>query len=140
MKIVLRGWGESALPSNRRFGLFFFGVFSAVSIFLIFSNDFLLAGTLGAVGLVFLGISVVAPRKLRYLNRAWMFFGHILGLVISPIIMAIIYFGMITPIALICGVCSRDILGLAFKGTNKVSFWKVPDQRLQNPEHFLDQF
>ena len=99
--------------SNRNFGILFFIVFLIFGVwplkngenlnyyFIIFSGIFLLLGLLNS-------------KLLSPLNKIWIKFGEILGIIIAPIIMFLVYFVILTPVSLVVRVFGKDILGLKF--------------------------
>ena len=107
--------------SNKSFGILFFIVFLIFGVwplkngenlnyyFIIFSGIFLLLGLLNS-------------KLLSPLNKIWIKFGEILGIIIAPIIMALVYFVILTPVSLVVRVFGKDLLGLKF--TNKQqTYW-----------------
>ena len=72
-------------------------------------------------GAVVLSLELLASRILTPLNKAWVKFGELLGMVIAPIVMAIIYFIIITPIGLLMRLLGKDLLNMKFN-KNK-SYW-----------------
>jgi hypothetical protein len=76
------------------------------------------AGIAGA----FLVVSLVIPRILRPLNWLWMRFGLLLGMIVSPIVMGIIYFVVITPVALFFRIKGRDALSRKYDPALR-SYW-----------------
>ena len=110
------------LPSNRNFGFLFAGVFALLSAYAGYHGadgfkvyGWLIAGTV--VGL----ITVVAPELLTPFNKAWMKLGDLMGKVVSPLVLGIIFFMLITPVALVTRLFGRDELRL--KKTNASSYW-----------------
>ena len=99
--------------SNRSFGLLFFIVFIAVGLWPIIkgeeANIYLIL-----ISLFFLIFGLINSKILSPFNKAWVKFGEILGLIIAPIIMALIYFIILTPISLILRMFGKDLLGLKF--------------------------
>jgi hypothetical protein len=99
--------------SNRSFGLLFFIVFFILSLWPLSKgqniNIYLIS-----ISLIFLVLGLLKSKILAPLNRFWIKFGEILGLVIAPIIMAIVYFAVLTPISLIVRLFGKDLLGLKF--------------------------
>ena len=101
------------LPSNRKFGYFFSLVFSLLAIYFYFNNSsFYLLSII--LGVIFLLITLIKPEILLPLNKLWMRFGFLLSLFVSPLIMAIIFFGIFTPIGLFMRIIGRDELKLKF--------------------------
>lgn len=110
------------LPSNRNFGFLFAGVFAFLSAYGGYHGanattvyGWLIAGV--AIGLV----AIVAPRLLTPFNKAWMKLGDLMGKVVSPLVLGIIFFVLITPVALITRLFGRDELRL--KKTDASSYW-----------------
>ena len=107
--------------SNRSFGILFFIVFLILSLwplkngsnlnfyFLIFAGIFLVLGALNS--------NVLTP-----FNRLWVKFGEILGKLIAPIIMGLVYFLILTPISLTIRLFRKDLLGLKFNKSIK-TYW-----------------
>ena len=74
------------------------------------------------ISLIFLILGIINSPLLTPLNKLWVKFGEILGLVIAPIVMAIVYFIILTPISLIVRIFGKDLLGVNF--SKKVnSYW-----------------
>lgn len=110
------------LPSNRNFGLLFAGVFALLSAYAAYQNaeafkvyGWLIAGIV--VGLV----AIAAPGLLAPLNKAWMKLGELMGRVVSPLVLGVIFFVLITPVALVTRLFGRDELRL--KKTDASSYW-----------------
>ena len=85
-------FSEVKLPSNRKFGIFFSGIFFVLSIYFLYLESYLLAPTFFIISLLFIVISIFKADLLLPLNKIWMRIGIILGRIISPIIMAAIFF------------------------------------------------
>jgi len=99
--------------SNRSFGLLFFIVFIVVGLWPITkgetANIYLIL-----ISLFFLIFGLINSKILSPFNKAWIKLGEILGLIIAPIIMALVYFIILTPISLIVRMFGKDLLGLKF--------------------------
>ena len=109
------------LPSNKKFGYFFSLVFSLLAIYFYFNNSsFYLLSII--LGVIFLLITIIKPEILLPLNKLWMRFGFLLSLFVSPLIMAIIFFGIFTPIGLFMRIIGRDELKLKY--SKNISNWK----------------
>ena len=108
------------LPSNRKFGLFFSFIFLITSVY-FYSNQyitiFILFSFLFILTIIF---TILSPNKLLPLNKIWMKFGFIIGMLISPIILGIIFFLLISPVAIITRIFGRDEL---FLKRNDVIHW-----------------
>jgi hypothetical protein len=113
---------ELQLPTNKKFGFFFAAVFLVATTYFYINNaSSSVVSTLSVVGLSFLVATLVNPDVLLPLNRLWMRFGLLLGMIISPIVMGIIFFGLFTPMSLTMRLFRRDELRLRFK--NKKTHW-----------------
>ena len=91
--------------------------------------------TLGAVHLI---LAVIAPGLLTGFNRFWMSLGYYFGKVFAPIEMAIIFFLMFTPIALVMRLFRRDALLIRKNKVN--SYWKVRETPQISAESFRNQY
>ena len=99
--------------SNRSFGLVFFIVFLGIGLWPL-KNGQEINIYLIMISLFFLTLGLINSKILSPLNMAWIKFGEILGIVIAPIIMALVYFIILTPISLIVRMLGKDLLGLKF--------------------------
>ena len=107
--------------SNRSFGFLFFVVFLIIGLWPLknggnINSYFLIASA------IFLILGLINSKILSPLNKLWIKFGEILGIVIEPIVMAIVYFIFLTPVSLIVRVFGKDLLGLKFLKEKK-SYW-----------------
>ena len=99
--------------SNRSFGVVFFIVFLIISIYPIVNNENLRMWAL-ITSFIFLILGVINSFVLTPLNIIWFKFGIFLGKVISPIIMGVIFFFVVTPTGLIMRILRKDLLNLKF--------------------------
>ena len=99
--------------SNRSFGLLFFIVFIVVGLWPLTKGEAVNIYLL-LISLFFLIFGLINSKILSPFNKAWIKFGEILGLIIAPIIMALVYFIILTPISLIVRMFGKDLLGLKF--------------------------
>ena len=109
------------LPSNRSFGIVFFVFFFILASWPLLNNGQILKLPL-FLSLIFLLLGVFNSNILTPLNKIWMKFGLLLGSVISPIVMGIIFFGIITPTGFILRIFKKDILMLKIKPNNR-TYW-----------------
>ena len=114
-------FSELKLPSNRKFGFFFTAIFLLASSYSYYVDSELMVYILSAICGVFLIITIINADVLLPLNKLWMKFGILLGKIVSPIIMGIIFFGIFTPIAILMRLSGRDELHLRFK--KKKTHW-----------------
>ena len=111
---------EIKIGSNKSFGIVFFIVFLLIAIYPLINNDELRIWSL-VVSIIFLILGLINSKVLTPLNKLWFKFGLLLGRVISPLIMGIIFFLVVTPTALIMRIIGKDLLSLKFN--NKKSYW-----------------
>ena len=109
------------LPSNRNFGIVFFIFFFILSLWPLLNNGEILKLPL-ILSIIFLLLGIFNSKILTPLNRMWMKFGLLLGSIISPIVMGIIFFGIITPTGFILRIFKKDILMLK-KNPKKNTYW-----------------
>lgn len=92
-----------------------------------------------AVGGVFLALALIVPKLLHPLNVAWMRFGAVLQMVISPIILGLMFYVAITPMGLVLRLMGKDLLRLKLDKSAK-SYWLVRDPPGPAPESMRNQF
>ena len=107
--------------SNKSFGILFFVVFLGLGLWPII-NDNNPNVYLILLSITFLILGLLNAKILSPLNSIWIKFGEILGKIIAPIVMAIIYFIILTPISLIVRLFGKDLLGLKFSKLIK-TYW-----------------
>lgn len=112
------------LPSNRSFGLLFFLVFLIIGIWPIFNEESYRLWSI-VISLCFLCLGIINSNFLTPLNKLWMKFGFLLGKMVTPIIMGIIFFLVVTPTGLILRLFSKDILKLKKNRSN--TYWSFKD-------------
>ena len=130
-------FSDIKLPSNKKFGFFFTFVLVILALYFLFIDSILWAQPLAILAVLFLLITVIIPQVLLPLNNLWMRFGLLLGMIVSPIVLGIIFFGLFTPIAMLMRLSGRDELRLKF--SHKVSHW-IPRSEPIKPESFKLQF
>tara|TARA_B100001540_G_scaffold91811_1_gene82971 strand:+ start:1117 stop:1506 length:390 start_codon:yes stop_codon:yes gene_type:complete len=112
------------ISSNRNFGIVFFVVFLIIAIWPLLNSDpiriwFLL------IAFIFLFLGIINSKILTPLNKIWFKFGIFLGNFISPIVMAIIFFFVVTPIGILMKVLKKDLINL--KKNNDKSYWIIKE-------------
>jgi len=120
------------IPSNRNFGIVFFIFFFLISLYPLLNNETITFWAL-IISLIFLFLGILNSQILTPLNKLWFKFGIFLGKIISPLIMGIIYFLVVTPTGLLMRLWRKDILNLKF--TNKKTYWiekKEPKSKMKN--------
>ena len=108
------------MGSNRSFGLVFFIFFLIIALWPLLNNDEIRLWSL-IISLIFLVLGILNSKLLSPLNKLWMRFGLLLGRIVSPIIMGIIYFFVVTPTGLIMKIFRKDLLSL--KKNDEKSYW-----------------
>ncbi|WP_426411914.1 SxtJ family membrane protein [Bradyrhizobium ganzhouense] len=127
------------LPSNRRFGLTFCAVFLALGACAAIKGKIAAAYvSLFAVGVAFGSIALTVPRILAPPNLLWFYFGELLGQIVSPLVLGIIYFGLLVPIAFIARLLGRDELHL--KRRPVASYWMNRNPPGPTAQSFTHQF
>ena len=108
------------MPSNKNFGIVFFVVFLFFGLYALIINDKFNI-LLFLVSIIFLILGLLNSKILQPLNWIWFKFGLFLGAIISPLIMAIIFFMIVTPMGIIMRIINKDILNLKYN--NKSTYW-----------------
>ena len=120
------------ISSNRSFGIVFFVVFLLIALYpLTYSGEIRTWSVL--ISLIFLVLGLLNSKFLTPLNKLWFKFGIFLGKIISPIIMGIIFFLVVTPIGLIMKLIGKDVLNLKYN--NNKSYWiekSGPKSKMKN--------
>ncbi len=112
---------QNKLPSNRSFGIVFFLVFLIVGIHpLLNDGDFRIWSLI--ISITFLILGLLNSSILYPLNKIWMKFGYLLGAVIAPIVMALVFFGVVTPTGILMKIIGKDLLNLK-KRKDKKTYW-----------------
>ena len=130
-------FSEVELPSNKKFGFFFAFIFGLASLYFYVNASMSLASFMAFASAVLVVATIIKADVLLPLNRMWMRFGLLLGMIVSPIVLGVIFFGMFTPIAVLIRMSGRDELRLKFK--NKASHWIWRSEPIQS-ESFKNQF
>ena len=106
--------------SSKSFGYLFFGIFLALAVWVYVKNQNLNYWLIGT-STIFLVLTLIKSKLLDVLNDLWIKFGELLGKIIAPIIMSIVFFLIVTPIGLILKIVKKDLLKLKFN--NDKSYW-----------------
>ena len=108
------------IGSNRSFGIVFFVVFLIIGLWPLLNNGDIRNWPV-IISAIFLVLGLLNSKVLTPLNKAWFRFGIFLGNFIAPIVMAIIYFLVVTPIGILMKIVKKDLINLK-KNTNK-TYW-----------------
>ena len=120
---------SQSISSNRSFGILFFFVFLIISLWPILNEENIRLWSI-LISLIFLFLGIINSKILTPLNKAWIRFGLFLGNIISPMVMAIIFFGVVTPTGVVLRLFKKDILKL--KKNNNSSYWINKDNSNNN--------
>jgi hypothetical protein len=130
---------DPPLPSERKFGLFFGAIFTLIALWLAYRGAAAWAVALAIAAIAFAGLALAAPRWLAAPNRWWFKFGLLLGRIISPIVLGVLFFLLITPVALVMKIMRRDALERRFDPA-RGSYWIDRDPPGPAGESFRNQF
>lgn len=129
---------QSELPSNQIFGYFFALIFGALGAYLGFKGMSSVSSVLVLLAGILAAIATLKSDLLTPLNRLWMQFGVLLGVIISPLIMGLIYFGLFTPMGIVMRLFRRDELRLKVEA--RQTHWKSRSKQIRDPDAFKNQF
>ena len=121
------------IGSNKSFGIVFFILFLLVSLYPLTINESIKYWSL-IISVIFLILGLLNSNLLTPLNKIWFRFGILLGKLISPFIMVIIFFLVVTPIGLIMKIIKKDLLNLKFR-KDKETYWiekTEPKSKMKN--------
>jgi len=122
------------ISSNRSFGIVFFIVFLLIALYPLINSEEIRIWSV-IISLIFLVLGLLKSKILTPLNKLWFKFGILLGKVISPLIMSIIFFLVVTPIGLIMRLLGKDLLNLKYSDTK--SYWiEKSDQKSKMKNQF----
>ena len=120
------------IGSNKSFGIVFFLVFFLISVYPLTNNQAIHYWSL-IISLIFLILGLLNSVLLSPLNKLWFKFGLFLGKIISPLVMGLIFFFVVTPIGLIMKLIKKDLLNLKFN--NNKTYWiekTEPKSKMKN--------
>ena len=127
------------LPSDKVFGF----LFSVFFLFLALYESFCLAYRsvvfFSSISFVFLSLALMSPVKLRFLNKLWYKLGLNIGRLVSPVLLGVIFFLVISIVGLFFRLIGRDALKLK-RTSGLTTYWVASSSRADNSDSFLDQF
>ncbi len=127
---------EPKIGSERSFGLVFAAMFALVAFSpLVHGHDVRVWAL--PIALLFLAVAVLLPRALAPFNQLWFRFGLLLGKFVTPLVMSILFFITVTPVALLMRATGQDPLRLKWQPAAK-SYWVARTQ--PGRESLKDQF
>ena len=123
---------EIKISSNRSFGIVFFIVFFLIATYPIINDGHVRIWSL-IISVVFLILGLLNSEILSPLNKIWFKFGILLGKIISPLVMGLIFFLVVTPIGLLMKMLGKDLLNL--KHNKNKTYWiekNGPKSKMKN--------
>tara|TARA_Y100001936_G_scaffold237633_1_gene268436 strand:+ start:24 stop:407 length:384 start_codon:yes stop_codon:yes gene_type:complete len=118
--------------SNKSFGIVFFIVFLIISVYPLINDGDIRLWSL-FISLIFLILGLINSKILTPLNKIWFKFGILLGKIVSPLVMGIIFFIVVTPIGYLMRFFGKDVLSLKYNKTQ--SYWiekNGPKSKMKN--------
>jgi len=114
--------------NNVIFGILFFVLFLIIGLYPLKSDGPIRIWSI-VLSLIFLIIIIIKPNLFTFLNKLWIQFGILLGKIISPIVMGLVFFFVVTPIGAIVRMLKKDVMGLK---RSKSSYWINRKNKLQS--------
>ena len=121
------------MSSNRSFGLVFFAIFLIISIWPLLDNQDIRIWSL-IISLIFLILGILNSNILKPLNKIWFKFGMFLGKIVSPIVMGLVYFLVVTPTGFIMRFLGKDLLKLKKNKNN--TYWLTKNYKSSMKDQF----
>jgi hypothetical protein len=112
---------------NITFGILFFIFFLIIGLYPLKSDEAIKVWSV-VLALVLLIITIVKPNLFTFLNKLWIKFGILLGKIISPIVMGLVFFFVVTPIGILVRVLKKDVMGLK---RGESSYWINREDKVQ---------
>ena len=117
------------ISSNRSFGILFSILFAIIAFWPIINGNPLRLWPI-PISVIFLILGLLNSKLLNPLNVVWVKFGELLGRIIAPIVMALIYFIIITPIGLFMRLIGKDLLNIKFSQAN--TYWIKREKKISS--------
>ena len=129
---------DNLLPTNKKFGLFFSAIFSIAFVYFFIKSNIQWYLLFGSLAIITILITLLAAHYLKPFNILWFKLSLILGKIINPIILGLIFFILITPISIVIRLMGRDEMKLKMLSCS--SHWKERVPVGPKPESFKNQF
>jgi len=113
---------------NITFGVLFFILFLIIGIYPLKSGGVIRIWSV-VLSSLFLIITIIRPNLFTFLNRLWIQFGILLGKIISPVVMGLVFFFVVTPIGILVRILKKDVMGLK-RGAS--SYWINREDKVQS--------
>ena len=114
--------------NNFTFGILFFIFFLIIGLYPLISIGTIRIWSI-TLSLVFLVITIIKPNLLNFLNKLWIKFGILLGKIISPIVMGLVFFFVVTPTGIFVKILKKDVMGLKREAS---SYWITREDKVQS--------
>ena len=119
--------------NNITFGVLFFFLFLIIGFYPLKSDGLIRIWSV-VLSLIFLIITIIRPNLFTFINKLWIQFGILLGKIISPIVMSLVFFCVVTPIGILVRIFKKDVMGLKRRAD---SYWI---NRENKPQSMKKQF
>ena len=119
---------KTSKKNNISFGILFFIFFLILGLYPLISSKPIRVWSV-VLSLVFLIITIVKPNLFTFLNNLWIKFGVLLGKIISPIFMGLVFFFVVTPIGIFIKILKKDVMGLK---REVFSYWITREDKIQS--------
>ena len=119
---------KTCKKNNISFGVVFFIFFLIIGLYPLISKELIRIWSI-ILSLVFLIVTIIKPNLFTFLNKLWIKFGNLLGKIISPIIMILIFFFVVTPVGILVKILKKDAMGLK---KEKSSYWINRNDKFQS--------
>jgi hypothetical protein len=113
---------------NITFGILFFILFLIIGLYPLKSEGLIRIWSV-VLSLVFLITTIIRPNLFTFINKLWIQFGILLGKIISPIVMGLVFFFVVTPIGILVRIFKKDVMGLK-RGAN--TYWINREDKVQS--------
>ena len=113
---------------NITFGILFFILFLIIGLYPLKSEGLIRIWSV-VLSLVFLIITIIRPNLFTFINKLWIQFGILLGKIISPLVMGLVFFFVVTPIGILVRMLKKDVMGLK---RGALSYWINREDKLQS--------
>ena len=113
---------------NITFGILFFILFLIIGLYPLKSEGLIRIWSV-VLSLVFLIITIIRPNLFTFINKLWIQFGILLGKIISPVVMGLVFFFVVTPIGILVRIFKKDVMGLK-RGAN--TYWINRKDKVQS--------
>ena len=124
----MKSFSNIKRKDNIIFGILFFIFFLIVGLYPLISHKPIRIWFV-IISLVFLIITIIKPNLFTFLNKLWIKFGILLGKIISPIVMGLVFFFVVTPIGIFIKILKKDVMGLK---RGETSYWITREDKIQS--------